>query len=102
VEFPFAETAHPFVRTSADSWKACGGQTVTMTGSETNQWMFADLNGAPPKIVQRRTQPAAGGRVCQRTLSAVSNVVIDVEACGLSITNEGSQIANQMAAKVTA
>jgi serine/threonine kinase PknH len=102
VGFPSAETAHAFVRTSADNWKACGGQTVTMTGgSETNQWMFADLNGAPPKIVQRRMQPATGGRVCQRTLSAVSHVVIDVEACGLSITNEGSQIANQMAAKVT-
>jgi hypothetical protein len=31
----------------------------------------------------------------------VSNVVVDVEACGPSITNEASLIADQMVAKVT-
>jgi serine/threonine kinase PknH len=102
VGFPSVESAHAFVRTSADNWKACGGQTVTVTdGNQTNQWTFGDLNGAPPKIVQRHTQAVPGGRVCQRALSAVSHVVIDVSACGRNITNEASQIADQIAAKVT-
>jgi hypothetical protein len=70
-------------------------------GSQTTPWTFADLNGAPPKIVQRHTQTVADGRGCQRTLSAVTNVVIDVEACGPSIANEAGEIADQMAARAT-
>jgi hypothetical protein len=34
-------------------------------------------------------------------LSAVTRIVVDVHACGQTITNEGGQIADQMAAKVT-
>jgi serine/threonine kinase PknH len=102
VEFPSVERAHAFVRTSAGNWNACAGQTVTVTdGNQTTPWMFAELNGAPPRIVQRRSQVGAEGRVCQRVLSAVSRVVIDVVACGSSITNEGGQVADQIAARVT-
>jgi serine/threonine kinase PknH len=102
VEFPSAESAHAFVRTSAGSWKACAGQTVTVAdGKQTTPWTFSELNGAPPRIMQRRTRAVPNGRVCQRVLSAVSRVVIDVVACGTSITNEAGQVADQMAAKVT-
>ncbi|MGA8548364.1 MAG: sensor domain-containing protein, partial [Mycobacterium sp.] len=102
VGFPTPQSAHEFVRTSAGSWSACGGQTVTVNdGNQTTPWTFADLNGAPPRLVQRRTQAIADGRACQRVLSAVSHVVIDVVACGTNITNEAAQIADQMAAKVT-
>jgi hypothetical protein len=37
---------------------------------------------------------------CHRVLNAVSNVVLDVNACGPQITNQASQIATDMAAKV--
>ena len=102
VEFPSAENAHAFVRTSAGNWKACAGQTVTVAdGNRTTPWTFSELNGAPPRIMLRRAQAVPNGRVCQRVLSAVSRVVIDVVACGTSITNEAGQVAEQMAAKVT-
>jgi serine/threonine kinase PknH len=102
VEFPSTGSAHAFVKTSANNWHACAGQTVTVTdGNQTTPWTFAELNGAPPRIMQRHTEAVPNGRVCQRVLSAVSRVVIEVQACGLSITNEGGQIADQMAAKVT-
>lgn len=101
VNFPSTQSAQAFVTTSAGNWTACGGQTVTVTdGNQTVQWNFGPVNGAPPRIVQRHTQ-AAGGHVCQRVLSAVSTVVIDVQACAPDITNEAGQIADQMAAKVT-
>jgi serine/threonine kinase PknH len=101
VAFASPESSHAFVRTSATNWNACAGQTVTVTdGNQTTPWTFAPLNGAPPKILQQRTQAVANGRVCQRVLSAVRRVVIDVVACGPSITNEGGQVADQMAAKV--
>jgi serine/threonine kinase PknH len=102
VEFPSAENAHAFVGTSAGNWKACAGQTVTVAdGNQTTPWTFSELNGAPPRIMQRRTHPVPNGRVCQRVLSAVSRVVIDVVACGTNITDEAGQVAEQMAAKVT-
>ena len=100
--FPSAENAHAFVGTSAGNWKACAGQTVTVAdGNQTTPWTFSELNGAPPRIMQLRTQAVPNGRVCQRVLSAVSRVVIDVVACGTTITNEAGQVADQMAAKVT-
>jgi hypothetical protein len=102
VQFPSVESAHEFVRKSAGNWKACAGQTVTATdGNQTSTWAFGDFNGAPPRIVQRRTETGANGRVCQHVLSAVSSVVIEVLACGQTITTQGGQIADQMAAKVT-
>jgi hypothetical protein len=52
-------------------------------------------------LCQRHTQAIADGRTCQHVLSAVNRVVIDVVAGGASITNEGGQIADQMAARVT-
>jgi hypothetical protein len=102
VEFPSVDSAHAFVRQSAGNWNGCAGQTVTLTdGNQTTTWNFGNLSGAPPRIVQEHTVPGANSRICQRVLSAVSRVVIDVQACGQSITTEGGQIADQMAAKVT-
>jgi serine/threonine kinase PknH len=102
VSFASAEQAHAFVKASADKWQACVGQplTVTMPNKKVFHWNFANVVGAPPKITQVHTQ-ASGARACQHALSAVSTVVIDVMACGPQITDEGSRIADQMAAKVT-
>lgn len=101
VSFPSAEQAVAFVRTSAEKWQACVGQLLTVdTPNKVFHWNFANPAGAPPKITQVHTQ-LHGGRACQHALSAVSNVVIDVVACGAQITDEGSRIADQMAAKVT-
>ena len=101
VSFPSAEQALAFVRTSADKWQACVGQLLTVTTpNKIFHWNFANPTGAPPKITQVHTQ-LHGGRTCQHALSAVSNVVIDVVACAAQITDEGSRIADQMAAKVT-
>ncbi len=101
VAFPSAESAHAFVGASARSWNACAGQAVTVTeGSQTTPWTFAELQGATPRIVQRHTQAIADGRACQHVLNAITHVVIDVVACGPGITDEGSQVAAMLAARV--
>ncbi|HZU48403.1 MAG TPA: sensor domain-containing protein, partial [Mycobacterium sp.] len=101
VGFPSAQRAQAFVSTSAANWKACAGQTVTLTeGNQTVQWSFGDVTGASPKIAQPHNQVVPGGVSCQRALSAVSNIVVDVQACAPVITNESSRIANQMTARV--
>ncbi len=102
VSFPSIDKARAFVQTSGHKWKTCAGQTVTNNDNgQTVRWTFGNLTGASPRITQVDTQEAGGGWSCQRALSAVSNVVIDVNACGNHITNEAAQITDKMAAKVT-
>jgi serine/threonine kinase PknH len=99
VNFPSAAQAGAFVKSSAAKWKSCTGQTVTQTGpGKTVRWSVGDLTGTDTRIVQphTRAEPADGWH-CQHVLSAVTNVVLDVDACGYRVTDEGSQIADKMA-----
>ncbi|UGT93764.1 sensor domain-containing protein [Mycobacterium ostraviense] len=103
VTFPSADKAHQFVQNSADKWKSCANQTVsaTNTAGNTVKWTLASLNGEPPTITLSELQLGASNNWgCQRALSAVSNVVIDVNACGYRIADEGRQLADKMVAKV--
>jgi serine/threonine kinase PknH len=98
--FPTAEKAKAFVLAQADKWKACAGLPVTTTGSRgTVNWTFGDPKVEGPKITQLRTN-GDGSSECQRVLTAVSDVVLDVRACARSVTDQGSKIADQMAAQV--
>jgi hypothetical protein len=101
--FPSADLAGAFVKTSADQWKSCAGQVVTGTydNGDTFRWTFGNLVGDVGKISQFDTQEDGGGWACQRVLSAVSNVVIDVRACGFAITDQASRIVDQIAANAT-
>jgi hypothetical protein len=96
VSFPTADTAKGFVAASADKWKACAGSAVTVTASGgTASWTFGDLTGAAPKITLPRTRK--DGNQCQRVLSAVSYVVLDVVACAPVIQDQGSRLTDQLA-----
>ncbi len=101
VTFPSADQAGAFVQASADRWKACAGQMVTVSyGSKTYGWKFDAVDGAPPRIAQQRTQ-ADGTRICHHVLRAVSAVVIDVLLCGPdSEAGQAGRIAEQISAKV--
>jgi serine/threonine kinase PknH len=101
--FPSADLADAFVKTSAGQWNSCAGQNVTVTydNGNTYRWTLGNLIGDPPKISQLGTQEDGSGWACQHVLSAVSNVVIDVRACGFHITDEGSRIADGITANVT-
>ncbi|HTQ15780.1 MAG TPA: serine/threonine-protein kinase PknH/PknJ [Mycobacterium sp.] len=102
VSFPSGNSSHVFVRNSADKWKFCPGRTVTVTKAKDKpvRWTFGKLSGAPPKIALLKTQLDARGWGCQHVLSAVSNVVLDVEACSYHIADEAGQIADKMAAQM--
>ncbi|WP_156905035.1 sensor domain-containing protein [Mycobacterium kansasii] len=103
VTFASGDDATRFVQNSADKWKNCANRTVTVTNSkgETFRWSFTSLNGRPPNISLSDLQEGASNNWgCQHALSAVSNVVIDVNACGYHIASEGRQLADKMVAKV--
>jgi serine/threonine kinase PknH len=101
VSFPTAATAQDFVKKSGDQWNGCVNKTVTFTtpDGKPHDWTFEALNVDGNKLTQLRTR-SDGQSQCQRVLSAVSNVVLDVTACADTIANQASQIADQMAANV--
>lgn len=102
--FP-AETdrALAFVRASATSWKACAGQTVSVVyrGTDKFIWNVGDVTGEAPKITQEFTLEGGNGYGCQRVLRTVSDLVIDVKACGDGIDDGANRIAGRLAASVT-
>jgi serine/threonine kinase PknH len=101
VAFPSTERAHAFLNTSTDKWKGCVRQSVTITaGADQSRWDFADVAVGDSTIVQMVTQEGANGYACQHALSTVSNVVIEARTCGYHISNQATQIADKMAAKV--
>jgi serine/threonine-protein kinase len=100
VAFSSAEPAHAFLNTSTDKWKGCARQSVTMTGANQSRFNFADVAVGDSKIVQLSTQEGENGFACQHALSAMSNVVIEARTCGYHSSNQATQIADKMAAKV--
>jgi serine/threonine-protein kinase len=100
VAFPVGDQAGTFVTNSASKWKTCAGQAVTQSlNGEQRRYTFGPLVGQAPKVTQMVT--AESGSMCQRALSAISNVVIDVTACGYRLTDEAGRIADAIAANVT-
>lgn len=99
--FPSADKATSFVQTSVQKWKGCAGKTVTVTNkTKTYRWTFAQVQGEPPKITLMETQEGADGWECQRALSVANNVVVDINACGYRISDQGGQIADKIVAKI--
>jgi serine/threonine-protein kinase len=100
VAFPVSDQAGAFVTSSAAKWKTCAGQAVTQSlNGEQRRYTFGPLVGQAPKITQMVT--AESGSMCHRALSEVSNVVIDVTACGYRLTDEAGRVADAIAANVT-
>lgn len=101
VLFPSAAKAKGFLENSAEKWKGCAGKTVTVTNkSKTYRWTFAQVQGGPPKITLMDTQEGADGWECQRALSMANNVIVDINACGYRISDQGSQIADKIVARI--
>ena len=103
MSFPSADLALAFLQNSAVKWRACAGQTITETPStgQTKRYTFGNFVGDVTTIALLNTLEGGGGYACQHVLSAVSNLVIDVNACGYQISDQGRQIADKIAAKAT-
>jgi len=100
VSFQTAAKTQEFVAASAAKWKACAGLPVQLKDGKVGNWTFGDLTGAAPRITQPRAPGDPTRSSCERVLSAVSDVVLDVLACAPGIQDQGGQITDQMAANV--
>jgi serine/threonine kinase PknH len=96
VIFASAEQALGFVAAQQGRWQGCAGKTITQTQpGKSIPWTFHEVTGNPPKISMLHDAADGTGVTCQRVLNAVSNVVLDINACGPQVTNQASQIAKE-------
>ena len=104
VLFPSAAQAGAFLSTSADAWKRCAGQTltVTMTDGKTYNWTFDDVTEDDARIAHTASQEGMGGYACQHVVRVVSNAVLEVQACQDDVSDEADSMAAKMAGKAPA
>jgi serine/threonine kinase PknH len=102
IGFSSAEAAANFVAAEAKKWPVCNGRYVTTAspkGDPQTRWVstVAEQNG-----MLTATSVQEGGRAwgCQHALTARNNVVVDVQACGSNVTQQGAAIAKALADRV--
>ncbi|OBF73061.1 hypothetical protein A5750_15665 [Mycobacterium sp. 852002-51613_SCH5001154] len=98
VSFKSAAEANDFLKASTQKWKACNGLTVRFNNKA--NWTFGNVVEAPSRITLSRKPGDPSRASCERVLSAVADVVLDVMACEVGIQDQGGQIADAMAANV--
>ncbi|KUI26096.1 hypothetical protein AU195_14045 [Mycobacterium sp. IS-1496] len=104
VLFPSADQAKQFVTKSAEAWKACGGDNVTVTTEDGTAytWTFDRVDQTDTQISQRVTQEGMEGYGCEHVLRVASNALPEVAACRDNVTDDGTRMVDAMAAKLPA
>jgi len=101
VAFPSTEKAKSFIESSASKWKDCAGKTVEVTkDGDTLRWTFAQMSGAPNKIMLTDTQEGGDGWGCQRVMSLANNVIVDIRACAYRVNDQGTRIVDRIVANI--
>jgi PknH-like extracellular domain len=102
VNYPSADAAKTFFAASADRWSKCTNNhkiSITVNGQALATWTFGDFERTDTDLTMHMTR-GSGDRSCQRALSAVNNVVVDVAACNAAPTNQGTTIIDRIRSKV--
>lgn len=103
VSFPTAQTASDFVAKEAKRWPACNGTSITTTNPDTpaQTWWIATVSQQGDMLTSTANREGARGLSCQHALTARSNVVVDVEACGWDVAQQGTTIAQRIAEHIS-
>jgi serine/threonine-protein kinase len=101
--FPTAESARAFVENLANKWKVCAGQTITAETIPAPYGIYSEqtysVGSFDSDLPTIALSTSSGRGDCQRALRAVSNIVIDVEACASPLDDQGRHVADQIMAK---
>lgn len=95
VLYPTAGNAQDFIDDSSSTWRDCAGDAIAV-GDGDYLWELDDVEIGDTMITQMTSQEGAGGWACQHALSLVSNLTVEVWACGYRITDEAAEIATAM------
>ena len=103
VSYPAADAAKKFFAQSADRWSHCSNHQVNMTRSGQSQitLTFGSLTKTDA-VLTMLVSSSSGGASCQRALAVDNNLIIDVSACGHSITNQASSLVSKIETRIPA
>lgn len=95
--YPSADAAKAFFSESADRWSKCTNHRVNITLNDQPKrtWWFGSLTKTDIQL----TMPVTRGeneRICQRVLSVVNNVIVDVSACSTTVSDQAATIAQKI------
>lgn len=106
VLFSSANDAGAFFTASAQRWPACANRqyTSTMPGQPDAVWSVGLVSNTNGTLSATSTEvsppPAVPGWACQRALTVIDNVAIDINTCSGSVSDSAVNIAHQIAVKV--
>jgi hypothetical protein len=106
VLFSSAKDAGAFFTESAQRWTACANRLypVTPPGQPDGVWSVGPVSNTNGNLSATSTEvsppPAVPGWSCQRALTVVDNVAIDINTCSDSVSDSAVEIAHQIAAKI--
>ena len=101
VRFDSPQRAKDFVDKSKIAWTNCIGMAVTVdTGSDQFRWRFEGVTIDGASVGQTARQDDDTGWACRHVLRVVSDVVVEVAACGMALHGEAAEIAEKIAANV--
>ena len=95
VLYPAAANAQEFFDGSSATWQDCANDAIAV-GDGDYLWELDDVEIGDTMITQATSQEGADGWACQHALSVISNLTVEVWACGYSITDEAAEIATAM------
>lgn len=100
VLFPTAKQAEAFFDASAGQWPECQDYTHTQSGSEWTAGRIANAEGVLSTLATQQNAGDSAWQACGRALTAVNNVVVDVNTCSADPKDSAVVIARQIAARV--
>jgi hypothetical protein len=102
VSYPAADAARAFFSESADRWSKCTNHHVNMTVNDQPQpkLFFGNLTKTDTELSMPVTR-GENERSCQRVLSVVSNIIVDVAACNHDATDQAATIAQKIKDRVS-
>jgi hypothetical protein len=103
VSFPSADAAKEFVRKEGQRWPQCTNTSLTTTNANVapQTWVITGISQDDEVLTSVSKREGSGGYTCQHALTARNNVVVDAEACGWDIGQQGSTIAHRIAEQIT-
>jgi hypothetical protein len=103
VSFPSADAAKDFVTKEGQRWPLCANTSLTTTNPNLapQTWVITGTSQDDEVLTSVSKREGSGGYTCQHALTARNNVVVDAEACGWDIGQQGSTIARRIAEQIT-
>lgn len=106
VSFPDALGAHDAYADQVTLWAQCDNRRINERDLDDPEdsdhyWSLDATRENDGMLTLARVAEGSRGWSCQRALTAANNIVVDVDACARDITDEGVEIAKQIAQNVS-